>query len=291
MTTPPHAEAVSPAVVITGSSTGIGAACALDLDQRGFRVFAGVRTEADRERIRQQGSERLSPVMLDVTDPATVRSAAEEVAATVQQAGLAGLVNNAGIVVGGPLELITRDLFQKQLEVNAIGPLAVTQAFLPLLRLARGRIVNLGSISGRIVPPYLGAYAASKFALEALTDGLRLELRKSGISVSIVEPDSVMTPIWDKLDAEARDLALDVAPEVRPQHEEDLLQMRRATHRMTRNAMPVDRVVRAVRHALSAKRARTRYPVGFRTHLAFWAARHLPDRLRDWFLLRELGML
>ncbi|MFH1266590.1 MAG: SDR family NAD(P)-dependent oxidoreductase [Planctomycetota bacterium] len=291
MATPLHADAVSPAVVITGSSSGIGAACALDLDQRGFRVFAGVRTEADRERLREQGSERLSPVMLDVTDPVTVRSAAQQVAAAVQEAGLAGLVNNAGIVGGGPLELITRDLFQKQLEVNVIGPLAVTQAFLPLLRLARGRIVNLGSISGRVVPPYLGAYAASKFAIEALTDGLRLELRKSGISVSIVEPDSVVTPIWDKLDAGARDLASGTPPEARPQHEEDLLQMRRATHRMTKNAMPVDRVVRAVRHALSAKRPRTRYPVGFRTHLAFWAARHLPDRLRDWFLLRELGML
>ncbi|MFH1920085.1 MAG: SDR family NAD(P)-dependent oxidoreductase [Planctomycetota bacterium] len=291
MTTPLHADAVFPAVVITGSSSGIGAACALDLDQRGFRVFAGVRTEADRERLREQGSERLSPVMLDVTDPVTVRSAAQQVAAAVQEAGLAGLVNNAGIVVVGPLELITRDLFQKQLEVNVIGPLAVTQAFLPLLRLARGRIVNLGSISGRVVPAYLGAYAASKFALEALTDGLRLELRNSGISVSIVEPDSVVTPIWDKLDVGARDLASGTPPEARPQHEEDLLQMRRATRRMTKNAMPVDRVVRAVRHALSAKRPRTRYPVGFRTHLAFWAARHLPDRLRDWFLLRELGML
>jgi len=280
----------SPAVVITGSSSGIGAACALDLDRRGFRVFAGVRSEADADRLRQQGSKRLWPVHLDVTDPEAVRSAVEQVTASVQEAGLAGLVNNAGIVVGGPLELITRDQYRRQLEVNVIGPLAVTQAFLPLLSRARGRIVNIGSISGRVVPPYLGAYATSKFALEALTDGLRLELRKWGISVSIVEPDSVVTPIWDKLEAAREEQHASASPEARRLYGQDLLQMREATRRMTRNAMPVDRVVRAVRHALCAKRPKTRYPVGFRTHLAFWAARHLPDRLRDWFLLRELRM-
>ena len=279
-------DARAPAVVITGASTGIGAACALDLDQRGLRVFAGVRSEADAERLRREASGRLLPVHLDVTEPETVRAAAEQVAAEVGETGLAGLVNNAGILVAAPLELVSLDRLRRQLEVNVIGVVAVTQAFLPLLRRARGRIVNLGSISGKVVAPYLGPYAASKFALEALTDALRVELGKWGISVSIIEPDNVATPIWKKLQTAAEGQDADLPSETRQLYEQDLLAMRKAAYVFDKTAMPVDRVVRAVRHALCAKRPKTRYPVGFRTRLAFWAARHLPDRLRDWFIVR-----
>ena len=281
-----HTDARAPAVVITGASTGIGAACALDLDRRGFRVVAGVRSHGDADRLRQQASERLSPVDLDVTGPEAIRSAAEHVAAEVGEAGLAGLVNNAGILVAAPLELVSLDRLRRQLEVNVIGVVAVTQAFLPLLRRARGRIVNLGSISGKVVAPYLGPYAASKFALEALTDGLRVELGKWGISVSIIEPDSVATPIWNKLQTAAEGQDADLPAETRQLYEQELLAMRKAAYVFDKTAMPVDRVVRAVRHALCAKRPKTRCPVGFRTRLAFWAARHLPDRLRDWFIVR-----
>jgi len=283
-----NADAPAPAVLITGSSTGIGAACALDLDGRGFRVFAGVRSEADGERLRRQGSERLSPVRIDVTEPESIRAAAEQVSAAVGEAGLAGLVNNAGILVSAPLELVDLDRLRRQLEVNVIGVVAVTQAFLPLLRAGRGRIVNVGSISGRIVAPLLGPYAASKFALEALTDALRVELRKWGISVSIVEADTVKTPIWDKAMASAEEQPAEHPAEARGLYDEELLAMRKATYVMGKTGMPVERVVRAVRHALSARRPKTRYPVGLRTHLAFWAARHLPDRLRDWFILRAV---
>ena len=279
-----NADAPAPAVLITGSSTGIGAACALDLDGRGFRVFAGVRSEADGERLRRGASERLSPVRIDVTEPETIRAAAEQVGAAVGEAGLAGLVNNAGILVCAPVELVGLDLLRKQLEVNVIGVVAVTQAFLPLLRAGRGRIVNVGSISGRVVAPCLGPYAASKFALEALTDALRVELRKWGISVSIVEPDTVKTPIWDKVEEQPGEHFLHALK----LYDEELLAMRKATYVMGKTGMPVERVVRAVRHALSARRPKTRYPVGLRTHLAFWAARHLPDRLRDWFIVRAV---
>ena len=281
---PDRSDAPAPAVLITGSSTGIGAACALDLDGRGFRVFAGVRSEADGERLRRQASERLSPVRIDVTEPETIRTAADEVSAAVGEAGLAGLVNNAGILVSAPVELVGLDLLRRQLEVNVIGVVAVTQAFLPLLRSGRGRIVNVGSISGRVVAPLLGPYAASKFALEALTDALRVELRKWGISVSIVEPDTVKTPIWDKVEEQPGEHFLHALK----LYDDELLAMRKATYVMGKTGMPVDRVVRAVRHALSARRPKTRYPVGFRTHLAFWAARHLPDRLRDWFIIRAV---
>ncbi len=276
-----------PAVVITGASTGIGAACARDLDQRGFRVFAGVRSEADGERLRRHASERLAPLRIDVTEPERIAAAAEQVAAAVGEAGLAGLVNNAGILVSGPLELVALDALRRQLEVNVVGPVAVTQAMLPLLRVGRGRIVNVGSISGRVAAPCLGPYAASKFALEALSDALRVELAGWGISVSIVEPDAVRTPIWDKT-LDSRESPAPAPSEAAGLYDEELLALRKATYTMGRTGMPVERVVRAVRHALCARRPRTRYPVGLRAHLAFWAARHLPDRLRDWFIVRAM---
>jgi len=278
------ADAQRPAVLITGSSTGIGAACALDLDARGFRVFAGVRSEGDGERLRSRGSQRLSPVRIDVTEPETVRAAAEQVSAAVGEAGLAGLVNNAGVLVCAPIELVDLDLFRRQLEVNVIGVVAATQAFLPLVRAARGRIVNVGSISGRVVAPCFGPYAASKFALEALTDALRVELRKWDIFVSIVEPDTVRTPIWDKLEKQPGEHFVHTLE----LYDDELRALRKATYALGKTGMPVERVVRAVRHALSARRPKTRYAVGVRTHLAFWAARHLPDRLRDWFILRAV---
>jgi NAD(P)-dependent dehydrogenase (short-subunit alcohol dehydrogenase family) len=279
-----------PAVLITGASTGIGAACALDLDRHGCRVFAGVRKTADGDGLRGQASERLRPVLLDVTDAAAIRAAVDEVAAAVGAAGLAGLVNNAGILVPGPLELLPTGRFREQLEVNVLGTHAVTRAFLPLVRAARGRIVILGSISGKVTPPYLGAYAASKHALEALADALRIELRKWDVAVSIVEPDSVDTPIWDKLLTSADQLDQDVDAAIRQLYQDDLIEMRKASRRLDRAGMPVERVVAAVRHALLARRPKTRYPVGLRTRLALCGAALLPDRLLDWFLLRFMGI-
>ena len=166
-------------MVITGASTGIGAASAVELGRRGFRVFAGIRKDSDGERLRGQ-SPQIVPLALDVTDTCQIAAAAESVGQAVQEAGLAGLVNNAGIVVAGPLEILPLDQLRLQLEVNVVGQIAVTQAFLPLLRKARGRIVNISSVNGRIAPPYMAPYAASKHALEALNDALRVELRAGG---------------------------------------------------------------------------------------------------------------
>jgi len=280
----------APAVLITGASTGIGAACALDLDGQGLRVFAGVRKPADGERLRGQASGRLSTVMLDVTDTAAIASALEVVAEGVGPAGLAGLVNNAGIIVPGPLEYLPTDRFRDQLEVNVLGTHAMCRACLPLLRQARGRIVILGSISGKVAPPYLGAYAASKHALEAVADALRVELRQWGIRVSIIEPDSVATPIWDKLQTAADDLDQRADPAIWRLYHEDLAKMRKAGRRLDRRAMPVDRVVAAVRHALLARRPKSRYPLGFRTRLATWSAGLIDERTRDWFMLRMMGI-
>lgn len=279
-----------PAVVITGASTGIGAACAIDLDRRGFRVFAGVRKQSDGQRLQSEASGPLVPVMIDVTDTDAIRLAAEEVGVAVGTAGLAGLVNNAGIVVPGPAELVSLEDWRRQLEVNVIGQLAVTQALLPLLRKHPGRIVNMGSISGRIAPPYMGPYTASKFSLEAITDVLRVELRRWGIHVSIIEPDTISTPIWGKMQQDAEGLQNEVAPEVRELYEQDFTKMGEAIGQMTDRAMSVDHVVKAVRHALCARRPRTRYPIGWRTRLGFWAFKSIPDRMRDWILLKMMGI-
>ena len=192
-----HSNGARGAVVVTGSSTGIGRACALHLDRLGFKVFAGVRKEADGKQLENEASERLEPLILDVTDPEDISRAAERVA-EVTEGRLAGLVNNAGIGVGGPLELLSISDFRRQIEVNLIGQVAVTQAFIPALRQAHGRLVFISSIGGLIANPYMSPYHASKFGIEAVGDVLRQELRQFGVQVSIVEPGSIATPIWDK---------------------------------------------------------------------------------------------
>ncbi len=284
----------TPTVLITGASTGIGAACALELDKLGYRVFVGVRKEADGQRLQEQASERLTPVLIDVTDEESIGAAAEFIKGEVGDAGLNGLVNNAGIVVAGPLEVLPIDKFRKQLEVNVIGQVAVTQVFLPMLRVAKGRIVNMGSISGRVASPYLGAYAASKHALEALTDSLRIEVRKWGIEVSIVEPGPVVTPIWDKSQAAAKELSETVSEEVSERaktlYGDDLEALREVTDRLRDNGSPVEIVVRAVVHSLTARRSKTRYPVPFYTRFCIFALKRVTDRVRDFLVCRELKL-
>lgn len=192
MNTPPGIRSV----VITGASSGIGQACALRLHQSGFHVFAGVRAKADAQTIRLRGEQRLQPLFLDVTISESIAAARETVEASVHPGGLSGLVNNAGIPLGGPLEFLDLDDIRCQFDVNFFGAISVTQAFLPLLRRARGRIVNMSSSGGLLALPFMGPYAASKFAMEAISDSLRVELKPWGISVSVVEPGAIATPIW-----------------------------------------------------------------------------------------------
>jgi NAD(P)-dependent dehydrogenase (short-subunit alcohol dehydrogenase family) len=225
-----------------------------------------------------------------VTDADALARAAATIDEAVGEAGLYGLVNNAGILIPGPLECVPLDDVRRQFEVNVVGLLAVTQATLPLVRRAQGRVVNMGSISGKVAPPYLGPYSASKHALESMTDVLRMELSRWGIEVSIVEPDSVATPIWDKLQDIAFEMGKRLPRAVRKLYKDDLTAMWKASQKMGASGMSVDHVVRAVRHALTARKPRTRYPVGSRTRLAFWAARNLPDRWRDWFVRRGMGI-
>jgi NAD(P)-dependent dehydrogenase (short-subunit alcohol dehydrogenase family) len=270
------------AIVVTGASTGIGYACARLLDAHGYAVFAGMRRDVDAARLREGASERLHPLMLDVTDSASIATAAAEVAAAVGASGLHGLVNNAGIAVAGPLEFLPLSELRHQLEVNVIGQVAVTQAFLPLLRQGHGRIVNIGSIGGKLAGPMLGAYNASKFALEGLTDALRRELRPWNIPVAIVEPGTTATPIWQKSLAAGDSLAADLPPQTMELYGRAIEGARRvARHNAKGGGTPPDAVAQAVLHALTAPRPRTRYPVGREARIGAILARLLPDRTLD----------
>jgi NAD(P)-dependent dehydrogenase (short-subunit alcohol dehydrogenase family) len=280
----------SSAVLITGASTGIGQACALELDRRKFRVFAGVRTEAAGDRLRENASPLLTPVMIDVIDSASISAAAIKIKEQIGNYGLAGLVNNAGIGVSGPLELVPIEDLRRQLEVNVIGHVAVTQAFLPLLRIAKGRIVNIGSINGALASPYLGPYAASKFAMEAITDALRIELRTWGIRVSIVEPGPIATPIWEKSFAAADQLASTISSQAMALYESDLAILRKSIAKVANQAEPVDVVVRAVVHALTAANPKTRYFLNYRNRFLFRGFKVVPDVIRDWIICRVMGL-
>jgi NAD(P)-dependent dehydrogenase (short-subunit alcohol dehydrogenase family) len=277
-------------VVITGASTGIGEACALHLDELGYRVFAGIRKAADGESLRQRASAGLVPVRLDITDEAEIAQAARNVMEALGSDGLAGLVNNAGIVVDGMLEFLPLDALRRQFEVNVVGQIAVTQAFLACLRKARGRIVNIGSLSGLISSPFSGAYAASKFALEALTDSLRMELRPWKIHVAMVEPGQIQTPITEKSLAAAEALRAQFPAEALQLYEPYLCAARETTQREAAQAAPTDVVVKAVVHALTARRPRTRYMVGPHSGWQIRLGRALPDRWRDALIARHMGL-
>ncbi len=280
-----EANLIKGSVLITGASTGIGRACAFHLDRTGFRVFAGVRKEKDGEALKVKASSRLTPIIIDVTEAGSIAKAAEVVAEAVGDAGLYGLVNNAGIVVVSPLELLPRELLEKQLKVNVIGQIMVTQAFLPLIRNAHGRIVNIGSDNGKASWPFSGSYCASKFAIEALTDALRMELRPFGISVSLIEPGSIATPLWDKSTSEVKELLQRLPEDARDLYGRELLAVVKIAEKMGKMAIPPERVARAVTHALTARRPKARYVVGLDARIHVLMARILPDRIRDWILL------
>jgi NAD(P)-dependent dehydrogenase (short-subunit alcohol dehydrogenase family) len=278
-------------VIVTGASTGIGEAAATHLHSLGFTVLAGVRTHEDATRVAARGLERMTPLMLDVTDPASIAAAADQVEDELGAVGLAGLVNNAGIAVSAPLEFVPIDALRAQLEVNVIGQVAVTQAFLPLLRVAQGRIVNMGSIGGRVALPLVGPYAASKFALEAITDTLRRELRGHGIEVVVIEPGGIKTPIWEKGEATAERIAEDSPPAAEALYGKLIDAVRRATTKIaTDTGLPPAAVAEVVGRALTTARPRTRYVVGRDAKLRAVADRVLPDRAFDWLVYRALGV-
>jgi NAD(P)-dependent dehydrogenase (short-subunit alcohol dehydrogenase family) len=263
-------------VLITGASSGIGEASALRLARAGWRVFAGVRADADADRLRTAAGEQLEPLTIDITEPATIAAAAE----TLGEAPLHGLVNNAGTALALPLEFLPLDQLRGQLEVNLVGHVAVTQALLPNLRRARGRIVNVGSIAGRSALPFLGAYAASKHALEAFTDSLRVELRPFGIAVTVIEPGTIATPIWRKGGERIQELAAQLPVELGELYGKRMAAFREAAAAAGRRAEPADHVAIVVERALTTERPKARYVVGRDARRRAMVER-LPAGLRD----------
>lgn len=276
------------AVVITGASTGIGKAIALRLDGLGFHVFAGVRRTEDGEALQREASDRLTPVRIDVTEQRSIDEAAEQIAAT----GLpvTGLVNNAGIGSGGPYEFLPIDTIRAQFEVNYFGHIAVTQAFIPALRRTQGRIVNMGSIAGRMAAPFVGPYSASKFALEAFTDSLRVELSPWKIDISIIEPGVIATPIWDKANETISQLRSDLPEEALALYSDAIDAVDSWVDTSQKTAIDADKVAKAVEHALTAKRPKARYLVGGDAKQQAFVAKWIPTRLRDWLVKRDLGI-
>jgi len=278
------------AVVVTGASSGIGKACALHLDSKGFRVFAGVRKQPDADALKQRASDQLTPILIDVTDVSSVARAAEAVASALNDEGLFALVNNAGISLSGPLEFIPLDQLRTQLETNVIGQVAVTQAFMPLLRRGRGRVINIGSESGILSVPLGGPYCASKFAMEALTDSLRMELRPWGISVSMVAPGFVATPIIDKDRDNWSEIKQRLPQEARKLYDPSINSANRFVDKIRRFESSPDSVAKTVGKALTAKRPKRRYIAGRGARIYPIFARHTPVPLRDWILMKMLGI-
>ena len=272
--------AVERAVLVTGASTGIGRAAALRLDAAGWRVYAGVRRPKDADSLQAAASARLTPVQLDVTDGEQVLAAAGRIDRETGAAGLAGLVSNAGIAVAGPLEFLPPAELREQLAVNVLGPVAVLQAMMPALRRARGRILFVGSIAGRSALPFTGAYSASKFALEAIADSLRVELRPWGLHVVVIEPGAIATPIWETSSTRAEG-NIERMPRAAIDHYGRLIGAVRArAKRSSEKGLPADVVARVIERALTTRRPRTRYLIGRDARVRLWLER-LPDRWRD----------
>ena len=268
-------------VLVTGASTGIGEATARRLKAGGWEVFAAARKDADLERLRGDG---LTPVKLDVTDPGSIASTKAELG----ERGLHGLVNNAGIAVSGPMEFLPLDELRHQLEVNLVGQVAVTQAFLPNIREATGRIVNVSSIGGRMALPLVGPYAASKYGLEAVSDALRRELRPWGIHVSLIEPGAVVTPIWERGRETADRLEAEMGEEARTRYGKLAGKIRAETEKIPDRGVEPDEVAKAIERALSDSRPKLRYVVGKDAKMRLKIKAVVRDRGMDALIARTL---
>jgi NAD(P)-dependent dehydrogenase (short-subunit alcohol dehydrogenase family) len=274
------------AVVITGASSGIGAGAALLLARAGFVAFAGVRNDADAARAATL-HEHVRPLRLDVTDRDSIDAAARHVAESGH--ALRGVVCNAGVAVAGPMEFLPVDELRRQFEINVFGAVATAQAFLPQLRAARGRLVFVGSISGRLAVPFIAPYSASKFALRAISDAMRVELRPAGIGVSLIEPASVKTPIWQKgRDSRERLLSL-LPPKTMEYYGPQIEAVFAATAHEEKIGMPVETVARAILHAVTARKPRASYLLGPSARAGSIVAL-LPPALRDRALRASLRL-
>lgn len=270
-----------PSVVVTGASSGIGRATVKRLIQESFLVFAGVRREQDAQSLVQEFGACVHPLMLDVTDARSIQIAAALVEEQVGAAGLCGLVNNAGVGVSCPLEYLPIEDLRQQFEVNVFGPLSMIQAFLPAIRKARGRIINIGSIGDRLTMPFGGALCASKYALASLNEALRQELFPFGIHVCLIEPASILTNAVDKLVSENKNRLSKMPTLARHRYEESFQKFTKQVMEQEKTGSPPSVVADAVLQALTDCYPRTRYLCGKKAHLLALFAWLLPERRFD----------
>lgn len=277
-----------PAVVVTGASSGLGRSTALALTTAGYHVFAGVRRSSDGEALlttvaaaRHRGHGQLTPLIIDVTDGESITAAAQQVSTAVGPRGLAGLINNAGIGIFGPLETVSLDDLRRTYEVNVFGQVATIQAFLPLLRAGGGRVVNIGSIGDRLSLPFGAPLTSSKSALASITDSLRIELRPWGIHVVLIEPASIRTATVDKAESDAQRVLHDLSPHHRALYGPHFAAMISHLLAKERDGSNPDVVAAVIVRALRAHRPRTRYLVGKGHRPMALAARWAPDRILD----------
>ena len=278
------------AVLVTGASTGIGKAIVENLAANNIRVFAAVRDLST-----VAAHPLVTPVRLDVTSAKEAREAAETVRAALGESTLKGIVNNAGVAVGGPLEFVDLDEFRRQMEINVIGQLAVTQAFLPLLRehgtvsKSGARIVFTSSIGGRIAAPFIGPYAASKHALNGMAESLRRELKPFGMGVSVLAPATVSTPIWDKAGDQIDDLVAGLPPRAIELYGNTIDSMRSIAGNATDGGIPPSKVAEAAHHALFSRRPKAEYLVGREAKIMATASNLMPYRTFDKAVLKQIG--
>lgn len=278
-------------VLITGAGTGIGRACALQLARQGFSVWAGIRTPEEATSIANVDA-TIRPIELDVTDPNSIRAAEKEIRSH-SDSGLCALVNNAGICIVGPVEFISMEDWRQQLDVNLFGAIAVTQTMLPLLRVGNSanqgsRIINVGSITGEVSTPLFGAYSASKFALRAMTDALRLELRREGIHVCLIVPGTIQSEIWRK-EKECVD-AIGADSPARHRYGSLIDNVSEYVFSCAERALPAERVADVVQRCIESSKPRIQYRVGWESHVGSFAKRFIPDRLFDLLLSLKLGV-
>jgi NAD(P)-dependent dehydrogenase (short-subunit alcohol dehydrogenase family) len=276
-------------VLVTGASSGIGRECAVLLAARGFRVFAGVRKAEDGAALAEACKGTLTPVILDVTDAPAIRAAAQLIGPSLQSGESFGLVNNAGIAVAAPLELLALDALRRQFEVNVFGHVAVTQAFLPILRSHRGRIIFIGSLFGKIGVPLVSPYSAAKFAIEAIADAFAMELWQWGIRVSLLEPGNIATPIWDKGKSHLIEAYGVSSPEARELYRDAHASMVRLADWFGKAGITPERVAQVVEKALCARRPRSRYLVGWDAKILGRIVPLGPDRIRYWVIRRIIA--
>jgi NAD(P)-dependent dehydrogenase (short-subunit alcohol dehydrogenase family) len=274
-----------PSVLVTGASRGIGKAITEHLAARGWDVIAGVRSHADAEALTAVDPQRITAVMLDVTNAEHI-----DALATSLPARLDAVVNNAGIVVAGATETVPVDEWRKQLEVNVIGQVAVTQEVLPRLRKSRGRIVFISSVNGRMSMPLLGAYSASKFALEAVADALRVEVSPWHIPVIVVEPAQTDTDMWRTADAMVADVEAGLTPEHRELYAKHLAGLKKLVPIAQKGAVPSAKVTAVIERALTARRPRPRYVVGVGPKIQVAVMTTLSARIRDRAQRRVFGL-